>query len=180
MIFLLSVTSDRICAKVTTFHFALSTYVYERVNEGEFPTAEILSTSNTGSVPTETPKHRFPGILPARKQHSFFWLEQVVFTLQCFCVRIIQWVFLELLGAQLCLRTEVRNFLCSHSGRECQGRVGRWGGEGTCRKGLKVIYDSWVRQWWRLGEIARDKESRLGARRYWQVPGGGSTRLQCW
>lgn len=65
--FLLSVASDRDLCKSDYFSFC-SKYVYERVNEGEFPMAEILSTSNTGSMPTETPKHRFPGILPARKQ----------------------------------------------------------------------------------------------------------------
>lgn len=65
--FLLSLAFDRDLCKSDYFTFC-SMRVHRRVNEGEFPTAEILSPSNTGSVPTETPKHRFPGILPARKQ----------------------------------------------------------------------------------------------------------------
>lgn len=65
--FLLSLASDRDLCNSDHFSFCCK-YVYEIVNESEFPTAEILSTSNTGSVPMETPQHRFPGILPARKQ----------------------------------------------------------------------------------------------------------------
>lgn len=30
------------------------------------------------------------------------------------------------------------------------------------------------------GDCQRDRESRLGARGYWQVPGGGITRMQGW
>lgn len=51
--FLLSLASDRDLCKSDRFSFCCKC-VYERVNEGEFPMAEILSTSNTGSMPRDS------------------------------------------------------------------------------------------------------------------------------
>lgn len=78
-------------------------------------------------------------------------------------------------GVQLCLSTEVRNFLCWHPGRDGQRHVGRWDGKGTGEMASRSPTHSWGRQGWGLGEIARDREGRLGAGRYWQVPGSWST-----
>lgn len=48
--------------KVTIFHVALSMFMKQ------LTMAEILSTSNTGSMPTENPQLGFSGMVPAGKQ----------------------------------------------------------------------------------------------------------------
>lgn len=154
-------------------HFSCSSkYVYETANEGEFLMAEILSTSNTGSMPAENPQLGFSGMLPTRKQ--------VLILLAWTCHK---WASLFLHRHNLKRMSWVamtRSVFWARSNRgqkssvlirEGQGKTRKRGRKQSVTNGQRLVTHGW-RQWWRLGQIARDQGSVWVTWRSWQVLAG--------